>query len=508
MPRIDSQMLNIYQNSTQGSNEESKKLSKEETIMLIKRAEEINNTSSSSCFNSDSSRKGNKYLLRLVRQNEEGFSSGTREIIQEYLQHGKIPIEHSTRLSEAVPSIGIATRPVNYNVVDNGRINTRPEARAHPSANSSSTPVATRPANYDAVDNGRINTRPEVPAHPSANSSSTPVATRPANYDAVDNGRINTRPEVPAHPSHPGRVNSGTDIVGPRGKEILNFSASKRTWECHWFPMQETRPGGDPVNNLYSEGGPLDKLDKLTGAKAREYEFGHNRKSIEEGNQFSWWGHCDKAASLACLLVSPKNPVIMTNSHGEQIRFTRNDIQGLLVKVASSLSTKVDFKGERFNEASRDDPNEPAPEIFMEVIQEWAKDGLPFVLDIDRSKQVWNFPYDQVIIYESDQSPDGFDPSSISGDASVKYYHIDMAGTGFDSKIRKYECFVQRDSSGHVIKSAWIKTPNTHNNPDFMWRPHPVANLMEKSSWQTRGTPSNPEVDPQVVYEIYMKSLA
>ena len=474
MPRIDSQMLNIYQNSTQGSNEESKKLSKEETIMLIKRAEEINNTSSSSCFNSDSSRKGNKYLLRLVRQNEEGFSSGTREIIQEYLQHGKIPIEHSTRLSEAVPSIGIATRPVNYNVVDNGRINTRPEARAHPSANS----------------------------------SSTPVATRPANYDAVDNGRINTRPEVPAHPSHPGRVNSGTDIVGPRGKEILNFSASKRTWECHWFPMQETRPGGDPVNNLYSEGGPLDKLDKLTGAKAREYEFGHNRKSIEEGNQFSWWGHCDKAASLACLLVSPKNPVIMTNSHGEQIRFTRNDIQGLLVKVASSLSTKVDFKGERFNEASRDDPNEPAPEIFMEVIQEWAKDGLPFVLDIDRSKQVWNFPYDQVIIYESDQSPDGFDPSSISGDASVKYYHIDMAGTGFDSKIRKYECFVQRDSSGHVIKSAWIKTPNTHNNPDFMWRPHPVANLMEKSSWQTRGTPSNPEVDPQVVYEIYMKSLA
>jgi hypothetical protein len=66
---------------------------------------------------------------------------------------------------------------------------------------------------------------------------------------------------------------------------------------------------------------------------------------------------------------------------------------------------------------------------------------------------------------------------------------------------------VEWDSNGQAKSSDWIKTSNSHNNPDFMWRPHPVGDIMNKATWQFRGKPSNPEVDPQVIYDIYMKSL-
>jgi len=177
-----------------------------------------------------------------------------------------------------------------------------------------------------------------------------------------------------------------------------------------------------------------------------------------------------------------------------------------LVKVTPSLVNNVDFKGERYN-SSRDNPGDPKPEVFLQVLEDWSKDGLPFVLDIDHREQVWNFPYDKAKVFESDQAPEGFS-ASLSGEGTTKYYHIEMSGTGFDNKARVYECYVQKNNAGSVISSGWIKTPSTHNNADFMWRPHPVGDLTNKANWQQRGKVSNPNVDPQVVYDIYMRSIA
>jgi hypothetical protein len=270
--------------------------------------------------------------------------------------------------------------------------------------------------------------------------------------------------------------------------------------------MQETKIGGDPINNLYADGGPLSKLDMLTGGSAQSYEMQKNRKPYGSGPQFSWWGHCNNASEAACLLQAPKHNVVMKSANGAEVTFTRSDIQGLLVKVTPSLIGKVDFRGERYNSAS-DNPNDPSPELLINSVTEWSKDGMPFVLDIDNREQVWNFPYDKVRIYESNKAPQGFN-ETLPSDGTVKFYHIEMSGTGYDKKARIYECWIQRDSSGAVKGSSWIKTPNSHNNPDFMWRPHPVGDLTDKSLWQLRGKASNPNVDPQVVYDIYMKSLA
>lgn len=536
MRGIDSQMLQMYQKYTQGSSDQGKKISEDKAEQLIRRAGEVNNTSSSSFGENSKSHRGDKSLTKLFTAKREEFSPESQKMIQQYLRSGQTP---STG-GQATSGHG-ASQPSDTTT---GHHHRHGVGHGDASGPSHSTPSHNRPG----IGNGNVagpshpapgNTRPgvgngNVIAGP---SPATPGITRPA----AGNGNVagpspaipgNTRPGAGngnvAGPSHPTDPAAGTrpgtspggvsgpavpnpvgDVgtIGPNGKVILDFQASKKTWECHWFPMQETRPGGDPVNNLYAVGGPLDKLDMVTGGNARGYENSHNRKAYNAGKEYSWWGHCNNASEAACILQAPRHSVMMTAKDGSEVKFTRGDIQGLLVKVSSSLVNKVDFKGERFNDASRDDPNEPSPEFFINVMQEWAKDGIPFVLDIDRKEQVWNFPYDQVKITESGQAPSGFTPTGLPTDGSVKYYHIEMSGTGFDEKKRIYESYVQRDSSGGAVASAWINTPNTNNNPDFMWRPHPIGDLMDKATWQLRGSPSNPEVDPQLIYEIYMKSL-
>lgn len=537
MSRIDSQMMGIYKESTRSSSMGGKTIAEQEAILLIKRAQEINESSGHSCFSS-SSTKGNKYLMRLVKHNKEAFSDESRAMIKSYLKTGRMP--EMVRPSMHHAGGGIHTRPSRPSIspgenmggtmVDSHPSTPRPTSR--PNANGGSVVVnagSGMPASSDrpSVNNGGrivVSDNPGAPRPgsmpPPANNPSSGIAApggRPSVNDSGTGAPVNVgRPSV-GTPSSPERPNGGTvdgidggsdPVVSPGVKEIMNFIAKKLTWGCHWFPMQETRPGGDPVNNLYAQGGPLDKLDMITGMKAREYEFAHNRKAVDAGKEYSWWGHCDKAATAACILAMPKHGVTMVAQNGEKVHFTKNDIQGLLVKAVPDLSIKVDFKGERFNNPARDNPNDPAPEFFLEVMQEWAKDGMPFVLDIDPGVQVWNFPYDKAKVTESTTAPEGYDASALPQDGSVKYYHIDMSGTGFDEKARRYECFIQRDAGGKVVKSGWIKTPNTHNNPDFMWRPHPAGDIMNPNTWVSRGAGNNPQVDLKTIFEIYQKSLA
>jgi hypothetical protein len=291
------------------------------------------------------------------------------------------------------------------------------------------------------------------------------------------------------------------------GTIILDFHAGHKTCAWHWFPMQETRTGGDPLNNLYAPGGCLDKVDKITGSNARQYEYDHNRKAKDAGKQYAWWGHSDNAAEAACILSEPKKSVVMKAMDGSDIKFSTNDIQGLLVLVSSSLVSHVDLKGERSDSALGRSDDAISPDYFINILKKWSADRLPFVLDIDPGYQVWNYPYDQVRISESKVPPAEFDTAQGSDDGSLTYYHIEMAGTGYDDKRRVYECFVQHGKDGRVVSSGWIKTPKTHAPPDFMWRPHPIAGLNERENWTLRGYPTNRRIDPKVIYDIYMKSI-
>ncbi len=499
MSRIDGHMMRMYNEGIKRDSHHGKKISSLETLDLINYAERMNHSSSGSSFRASDCR-GNRHLKRLLKRHEEHFSLESRQMIKDFIKYHRIPTL-STNVGQ--PNAGPSNGPLpGYGIIPlpTRPVSTTPLAPSTPAAPTPSTPTPTAPVATPIL----------TPVRPSGGISVTPPATGvtvPTPPEAPPASPA--RPSIPpASPTHVGSIGAGSGIEGPHGIEIFNWTADKKTGFCHWFPQQETRPGGDSTNNLYAVNGPLDKLDRLMGTQAREFEFNKFRKAVTDGKQYSWWGHCDKASTVACLLDLPKHGVVMTNAAGEKIQFTPNDIQGLLVKVVPYLSTNVDFKGNRFNDPNKDDPNDPYPHVFMETMRQWAQDGLPFVLDIDPGPQVWNFPYDQSKIYESTQPPKGFNPEGLPTDGSVKYYRIEMEGTGFPQKARIYQAWVQNDANGKAIKSGWIKTPESHPNPDFMWRPHPIGDLKDPAMWVARGKIGNPEVDPKTVYEIWMKSLA
>ena len=57
-----------------------------------------------------------------------------------------------------------------------------------------------------------------------------------------------------------------------------------------------------------------------------------------------WAGHCNNASEVAALLKEPKYAVTYNG-----VTFSPKEIAGLLVKVSSSLSQRVDFEGRRYN---------------------------------------------------------------------------------------------------------------------------------------------------------------
>lgn len=378
----------------------------------------------------------------------------------------------------AVPSV----MPSNLNNTVAPNVNPQP-ANARPANNAGN--VANN-ANIGITANPRNNV-PETPNAPVSNPVPTPVSSGPA------------------------RVGGTTGITTPHGVRILDFKANNPTWQCNWFPTQErTHLGGDPRYNLYAMDGALHKLDLVTGSNARDFEYSNHRKQLGAGPNYLWWGNCDKASTVACIFKQPKRAVTMKAQDGSTIVFTPNDVQGLLVRAVSSMTASTDFKGQRCNDPSRDDPMEPRPNVLIDALMEWCNDGtgLAQAWDIDPTGKVWNYPYDTIQIDESDKPTPGFDPSSISGGGSVKYYHIHASGNGYPDQVRDLAGYVQKDASGAVISSNWIFTPETNKNIDFIWRPHPVANLYDKSSWVLRGKPENPNIDMGVIYDIYMKSIA
>jgi len=195
------------------------------------------------------------------------------------------------------------------------------------------------------------------------------------------------------------------------------------------------------------------------------------------------------------------------------VTFTPHDIAGLLVKVSDSLADRVDFRGERYNGPS-DDPNDPTPADFMQyILKEWGFEGsspIPFVLDIDRTEQVWNYPYDQGKVYESEKAPEGVDVSGVpSSGGKVKYYRAEMKGTGFDEQARNYQFWMQYDSNGMVKKSGWLVGDDEKISPDFGWRPHPRGDLSKAEAWKTdTQKQNNPHVLAENVYKIYMASIS
>lgn len=322
-------------------------------------------------------------------------------------------------------------------------------------------------------------------------------------------------------------IGRGSHPVAVQGTTIVDEHCAKQTWHCHWFPMRATRPynpntrpgqpgydelktGGDTQNNLYAKGGALDKYDQAfiqSGPEsARTHEILASGHYVPAGDtDKGWWGHCNNASEVACLLEAPKHNVEING-----VTFTPHDIAGLLCRISESLSAQTDFCGQRYN-GPMDDANDPNPAQFLATMKQWSKEGLPFVLDITRTEQVWNYPYDSVRITEYNGVPviDGIkaDSREVPAGGTVKYYRFELSGTDFPAQARDYMGFIHTSDTGEVT-ARWVQWRGARDaeiNCDFAWRPH--RKFAEGEAW--RGTASgNPNIDAEKVQILYEASLA
>lgn len=292
---------------------------------------------------------------------------------------------------------------------------------------------------------------------------------------------------------------------------IEQFKSEKVPWRCYMFPVDEPLDGCVlPITHLWAEGSALAKLDRVFGTDAWNCEswvHDHSSPHLVEGHSF-------EASDVSIVFEEPKRSVAMIAKDGSLVKFSRNDIQGLLVKMAPTLIIKESLYGK----SSEDYPHfhYVPPEHFMATIRNWAREGLPFVVSSTtfQGKLVAE-AVDYAKIEEVEAPPDFAGSSD-----NVTHYRIELSGDALRG-ARVYRCFIQRDHAGKIIFSSWVGPENT-SAPHSIWRPRAIGDLREKCNWQLRPSLEaphscrcqsyhrerfNPGVDPQAVFEIYMKSI-
>ncbi len=194
----------------------------------------------------------------------------------------------------------------------------------------------------------------------------------------------------------------GIDVPKPPANP-MELRADRKVWTTTYWPYSDfSRDGtGDPEKNLWADGGCLEKFDALlekrgkpTGAKSHEkrsavgwingeangyylpggelresdaerttgLDLNHNGKVDEDflndNSSFGsngrtdgsidvgWWGSCDKVALAGQLFGEPEWPVNL-----DGVRFTPQDIKGLLTVIATSQAGRTEFVGYRYDGA-------------------------------------------------------------------------------------------------------------------------------------------------------------
>lgn len=301
-----------------------------------------------------------------------------------------------------------------------------------------------------------------------------------------------------------------TPPTPPNQPEKVTIEATRKPWTTTYWPMAGSgNDVGSASSNLWAKGGALEKFDSLLKARgqtegARGFELkpalnwlvnkesGHyipnsylNEKDaerttgvdfnnsgkieadvawdfIDSRGQFgkdgktdgsmsvSWWGSCDKVARAGILFEEPKHDVELNG-----VKFTTQDIKGLLTVLADSQGGGSDFVGNRYdanpdvialkngqqvrgeivgdlnwagakhgqqdwqinsaslpdevkvrlmdgtektykkselNFVAREDRRDD-PVLMHETIGAWLKSGRPAVMDKDSGEHVWNYNF-------------------------------------------------------------------------------------------------------------------
>jgi len=255
--------------------------------------------------------------------------------------------------------------------------------------------------------------------------------------------------------------------------------------------MKETSENADDSkNNLFAESGGLGKYDTVKGSNAvQEQKIKYFKPWNSEDNDANWCGFCDKASVLSCLYTYPKYDVVWGN-----VTFTPRDIEQLMI-IACENSINLwqsDFHGERYNGFQSDVQEEPLPTQLLIILKTLCWENTPFVMDIDKSSAVWNYPFDSVQVYVSIDPLDSV--TETNNEEGKVYYTFHIKSKGYPDCNQTLNGWVDVTTGKEGWFGDW--------HPDFLWRKY-----KKSGKWYGKCITNN-EIDAADVYYLYMKSLS
>lgn len=281
--------------------------------------------------------------------------------------------------------------------------------------------------------------------------------------------------------------------------KVINWEANRKTEKYHWWPMYETKEK-DLINNLFAEGNALSKYDELFNTKAVEYQKEHYYiPKCSNRTDAQWAGFCNYAAILSSLYKYPEHSVFIQHDNIFK-EFTTWDIQQLMmIACNNAIKSNISFFfGIRNNNNTEESKEEPLPSELFDMLDIICKNDVPFIMDIDNGKQVWNYAYDKVEVYKHDMCPL---PHTIPDSGTIVYYNFKINSNAYPDQNQNLWGYVNTkyDKSGYICdkKEKWI----SESHPDFIWAKYPID-----TPWEGKCI-INPKVNAHIVYEIYKKSL-
>jgi hypothetical protein len=226
---------------------------------------------------------------------------------------------------------------------------------------------------------------------------------------------------------------------------------------------------------------PAEKFDILNGRY--DYPLVHEEWERTHPNDASWEGICHGWAP-ASMDFSQPNPVTLTNSDGVQVYFGSSDVKGLLSFYVGQFDTgaQTKFIGQRCNSDLDADPtaaNNPecldldAGAFHVVIANQLGVLSQGFVVDRDRSIQVWNQPVNS---FETQVGQvDAPRANATDGAANSVVVSTDMTYSKETypqwqphdpyQVTESYQYYLDLDSNGNIIGGDMISFDRT----DFAW---------------------------------------
>ena len=207
-----------------------------------------------------------------------------------------------------------------------------------------------------------------------------------------------------------------------------------------------TDAAGNKGFEFYKAGG-----QKLTADEAKNVYYTHaaGDGKVDGSMSISWWGFCDQVALAGILFKEPMKNEVEVNG----VKFTKQDMLGLLTVIANAQGGGTDFAGNRYDDR---------PDILV------MKDGKQLqgklVDDVQfRTKDMWRWDGDYMVLNKVDKDVkfrqmDGTETTVKAADIKhlAREDTMDMAPAEFHSTMIKWlgedkrAAVMDRDSGSHV----------------------------------------------------------